>query len=182
MSKILLVVGMHRSATSLVARGLHLAGVHMGDDLLPAAPSNPWGHYEDKPVVELNDRILTAAGGSWDQPPSHVDIIEASGRYVSLPKAIGRYVQTRQGHDLWGMKDPRLSLTWPLWLPHLGEDLHVLWIRRSTDEVARSLYERDGMPLESGRKLARQYEDRIATLVEYVRFHHQVRSETDYIG
>lgn len=167
MTKIFLVVGMHRSATSLLARGLYLSDVHMGDDLLPASPSNVWGHYEDKPIIAINDHILKFAGGRWDLPPSYDDIV-AIRETTHFEYEIKKYVQSRQSHELWGMKDPRLALTWPLWLPHLDGDLHVMWTRRSADEVARSLNERDGMPIHVGRRLARTYEDHIMLLMNEV--------------
>lgn len=153
-----MVVGMHRSATSLVAKGLHGAGVHMGDDLIGPARSNPAGHFEDKQVVAINDRILKDAGGAWDRPPPHDAICAVD---TDQPAA---HVASREG--MWGMKDPRLSLTWPLWLPHLPDDLHVLWIRRGPAQVARSLNVRDGIPTERGVELAEVYRQRIGMLQE----------------
>ena len=53
-----LVVGMHRSGTSLLARMLQLLGVHLGDDLLPADQHNPDGYGEDKRFVTFQRHIL----------------------------------------------------------------------------------------------------------------------------
>ena len=158
--KVFLVVGMHRSATSLVAKGLHHAGVDMGESLLPANPTNPHGHYEDLPAVHLNDAILEAAGGSWDRPPTSEAVRAVGGAGVAA------YVDRRgRTGGMWGVKDPRLSLTWPVWLPHLPGDLHVIWVRRSRGEVARSLHERDGTPVDVGLRLAEVSEQSLTRLM-----------------
>ncbi|MBM4059289.1 MAG: chromosome partitioning protein ParA, partial [Planctomycetes bacterium] len=41
------VVGMHRSGTSLVASLCQAAGIDMGTDLLGPHPGNGAGHFED---------------------------------------------------------------------------------------------------------------------------------------
>ena len=45
--RLVLVLGMHRSGTSALARGLRVLGIALGDDLLPAHPCNPKGFFED---------------------------------------------------------------------------------------------------------------------------------------
>lgn len=69
--KVIVVAGMHRSGTSLVARTLNLLGADLGpsSSLLPAAPDNPSGFWEHRDVKELNDRLLASLGGTWDAPP-----------------------------------------------------------------------------------------------------------------
>ena len=54
----IIVCGMHRSGTSLVAQALADNGIHMGSDLVSADESNPAGHFEDRAVVNLHNRII----------------------------------------------------------------------------------------------------------------------------
>src|SRR4051812_19368334 len=65
------VIGMHRSGTSLVARITNLLGVDFGAtaEMLPAAPRNPSGFWENARLVELNDELLDALGGNATTPP-----------------------------------------------------------------------------------------------------------------
>lgn len=161
--KAFLVIGMHRSATSLVAKGLHQAGVHMGNKLLGPHPSNPWGHYEDIPAIHINDEILGKAGGTWDDPPYDSKIAETDPFTMNK---IRDYVRTRkeQSLTLWGLKDPRLCLTWKLWndvMSRFGLDIHLITIRRDVEEIARSLRKRNNMPLDQGKYLARYYQERM---------------------
>ncbi len=68
--KTIIVLGMHKSGTSLVAGALKKAGVNMGDNLLGRHWSNPLGHFEDMDFFRLNRKILREVGGGWDNPPS----------------------------------------------------------------------------------------------------------------
>jgi hypothetical protein len=156
--KCFIVLGMHRSATSLTAKGLHKCNVHMGDRLLGKHPSNPYGHYEDIEMIALNDCILRHAGGSWDHPPSEKAILSA-GR--GLSDTLKQAIELRQrDHEFWGWKDPRTSLTIRCWLPYI-ENPHFIINVRQPIEVARSLLKRDDMPIKEGLALAGLYNRRI---------------------
>lgn len=53
---------------------------------------------------------------------------------------------TRRSSDVWGMKDPRLVLTWPAWRRALdGHDVHLIPVLRTPQRVAASLTARDGV-------------------------------------
>ena len=69
---ILCIAGMPRSGTSLVTQLLHRAGLDLGErqDLMPASENNTDGYWENLRFVHINDRLLTASGGTWFAPPS----------------------------------------------------------------------------------------------------------------
>ncbi len=48
--RVIVLLGMHRSGTSPITRGLKALGVELGEDLLPSAPENPTGFWEDAAV------------------------------------------------------------------------------------------------------------------------------------
>jgi len=62
---IVCVLGMHRSGTSLVARVLNVLGLDLGpeDHLMRFSEDNPAGHWESRPIKEINDETLRAARG-----------------------------------------------------------------------------------------------------------------------
>ena len=52
---IIVVLGMHRSGTSAITRGLMVLGVELGDHLMPPAPNNnDKGFFEDIDVNAIN--------------------------------------------------------------------------------------------------------------------------------
>lgn len=158
MMKTFIVLGMHRSATSLAAKGLHESGVWMGEDLIGVTPSNPYGHYENRRFVQLNCDILQKAGGSWDRPPSKEKIISAG---KALSDRIKQTIEMESsGHKLWGWKDPRNTLTIDCYWPHL-QGAHLIVCFRNPVEVAASLSKRDGFSLAKGLGLANEYNKRL---------------------
>ena len=66
-SRAVLVLGMHRSGTSALARGLQMLGVYLGNDFLSPQPDNPTGYWEDRNIFELNERLLAVFGLKWDE-------------------------------------------------------------------------------------------------------------------
>ena len=54
---IVMVLGMHRSGTSLCSHVLSALGLDMADDL-DINPTNPKGHWERVEIVAFHDRIL----------------------------------------------------------------------------------------------------------------------------
>src|SRR5215212_8323769 len=109
------ITGMHRSGTSMVSRLLHDSGLDLGapDDLIPASPDNPDGHWEHIAIVQLNDEILNSFGGGWDcPPPADADY----RRLADVPRFRDRaeaVVAQFRNREPWGWKDPRTSLTLP---------------------------------------------------------------------
>ncbi len=158
----IMVLGMHRSGTSLVAEMLHRVGVEMGERLLPPAPDNPRGFFEDEEVVSLNDRILAEAGGSWDRPPS-VERITRAGRSARIQADMAAYLVHRRGKVLWGFKDPRLALTFGVWLRAInvlcGGPPKIIRVERDREAVIRSLERRHGAG--DWRRLCWVYERRL---------------------
>ena len=154
------VLGMHRSGTSLLAGGLQAMDIDMGKKLLPASPFNPKGHFENEDFVKLNDEILQAAGGSWDNPPTEEAILSVRQQFDDKIK---KTVEKHQ-KKLWGWKDPRTTLTIKLYLPYLEHPFFITCFRKS-EEVALSLYRRDKMPKQKGIQLAKIYNDRLLKFI-----------------
>lgn len=166
--KTIVVLGMHRSATSLIAKGLNNE-VFMGSDLISGLKDNPQGHFESRKIVLLNDRILKSAGGSWDNPPPEEAIAAQTGFETLVERTLAnhKHQAERRGYKVMGWKDPRSVLTIRLFLPFI-ENPHFVAVFRDPIEVARSLRRRNKFPIEKGMELARVYNDRI---LKFIRGH-----------
>jgi len=137
------IAGMHRSGTSMVAKALHLAGLFLGEeaDLVDPTPDNPDGYWENARFVAVNDEILAALGGGWDNPPPVPRRFEEDVRLRGLRRRAKRLADEFRTKDPWGWKDPRNSLTVPLWL-QLVPELKVVVCLRNPLAVALSLHQR----------------------------------------
>lgn len=132
------ILGMHRSGTSLLASILVELGVNMGDNLLMRGINQPYGHWEDRDFVTLNKDILRSVGSRWSAPPTHAAILRTRGRFS--PR-IAELIERKDKRDKWGWKDPRTSLTVDLYHPHLVTPRYIR-IVRDRNAIAESLKRR----------------------------------------
>lgn len=139
-----LVTGMHRSGTSLLAEILVRAGVDFGSSAhwLPADESNPRGYFEDRRVVNLDDRLLRIWSGTWDEPPPLPDNWLEDPNLGPLADEASKWLRSMANKPHWGWKDPRACLLLPFWR-RLSPGLHCVLCIRDPLEVARSLHKRD---------------------------------------
>jgi predicted nucleic acid-binding Zn-ribbon protein len=150
---------MHRSGTSLVARIVNLLGIDLGPRalLLPPRPDNPRGFWEHAPFTALNDAVLAAMGGTWDQPPPLPAGWHRAPELRSLRNRARRLVRSRFGKTRrWGWKDPRSSLTLPFWRSVLPRLRFIVCLRNPLD-VSRSLERRNALPIAKGEALWMRY-------------------------
>lgn len=163
----LCIAGMHRSGTSMIASLLHACGLELGPrrDLLPPAPNNPEGFWENRRFLRLNDAILKELGGSWDCPPKR-DIAswESEPGLSSLRQKATDLVKRFDGREPWGWKDPRNCLTLPLWRTLLP-GMKVLICVRNPLAVAESLGIRDGLTFSDAFDLWLTYNRLVLTAV-----------------
>src|SRR5687768_7609969 len=107
----LLVMGMHRSGTSALARVLALRGADLPSHLLPANEGNRSGYWEPRRVVELNDRILASFNVAWDDPfaPACVSLSAIPPHFIAEARALlGE--EYAASSNLIVLKDPRCTL------------------------------------------------------------------------
>ena len=157
--KTFVVLGMHRSATSLVAKGLDNV-IYLGDqsDMLDPQKDNTEGFYENTKFIELNDKILNAGGGNWLEPPSEKSILSLKGRFDSEIKELIDSFNSKG--QIWGWKDPRTSLTIRLFHPFLTNP-HYIACFRNPLEVAKSLNKRNMISIQKGLRTTMEYNFRI---------------------
>jgi hypothetical protein len=143
-----IVLGMHRSGTSLLTRVVNLCGVRVDPESEMMLPSweNPRGYWEPEYLADLNDAMFEILGSAWYAPRAF------ALRSLELAPSFQARMQSRVDERsaeptsfLW--KDPRLSLTWPLWRPLLSDPV-VLLCMRNPAAVAASLAARNGFPRE----------------------------------
>ena len=160
--EMLVLLGMHRSGTSLLAQMARAdPGYDFGDAVLPAAVDNPEGFYEDQEVVRLDDLALERLASHWnDARPILSDAFTGEG-LRDVGSAAANWLGERLGrYPRFAVKDPRMTVLAPFWSPLLrncGRPVRVLAAVRDPLAVARSLQRRDGFPLAHGLVLWTHY-------------------------
>jgi hypothetical protein len=147
--RVIVILGMHRSGTSAVAGTAVRLGAAGPLRPLDASEDNPSGFYESEPVVMQNHKMLKQAGCAWNLC-LHRDAYEISAAAPAFSSAFTRVLGEEFGDaSLFVLKDPRLCMTFPAWLPAIrnsGIDMSVLMVIRHPAEVARSLHTRNNLP------------------------------------
>ena len=148
-----LVLGMHRSGTSMLSLMLGSMNCSHGHSVMPADESNPLGYGENAAVHVFNERVLMALNSSCldlrlpapeEIPPDK--LAQLRHDFLHLVRAEfsagGRFV----------IKDPRICRLLPFWRAQMRgikwDPAYVLILRHPM-EVAHSLQARDGTPVES---------------------------------
>ena len=190
-----LILGMHRSGTTMVAQALASAGVYPG----AICDHNSEPLY----AIDINDRLLEEASGNWWSVPGDASLEVAMQSGLSELQARDLYaahLKISTGSSLrqwfhyagpWMVKDPRLSLTLPWWLERFP-NAKVIWVLRDEAAVVDSLLRRQSLSYEaqsalddeSALELTRAYTTNAAKLlkrygVDYRAVHYEDLTNSD---
>ena len=139
-NKILIIVGMHRSGTTLTARSLQDCGLYIGEQLLKSKydHANPGGlHYEDLDFLRVHKSILTSSRLDSDGFITDEKIILLPAHVQSAVQILAARSHLMQ----WGWKEPRTCLFLDFWLEQLPS-AKLLIVYRHYEQVADSLLRR----------------------------------------
>jgi len=154
----IIVLGMHRSGTSIVARLLNMMGAHfaMENTAMPPTLANPKGYWEREDIRGLHDRVMASLGMSWDNISDFDPQLLTEEVQQRATPEIQKILFSLDAHRPWMAKDPRWCLLLPLWRQFLEVPIGV-YVYRSPIQVAQSLYKREGFPLMLGLALWEKY-------------------------
>ncbi len=150
----LLILGMHRSGTSSVSGTMVRLGGTAPFHLMPPTDANPAGYWESTVLVALNDQVLAAADGHWqDWRPFDLTRVDPARVFALKQQAKSTLAAEFGNASLAVIKDPRMCRLMPFWSPVFQEanwTVRPILQLRSPLEVALSLNRRDGTPLGVG--------------------------------
>lgn len=146
----IIIIGMHRSGTTLLSRLLESLGLFLG--------KKKDENHEAVFFQGTNEWLLRQVGGAWDNPApvrlENHEIREKTTNYIhryllQSPRAVSylgwiNYFRYRQVCALsrpWGWKDPRNTFTLPLWLD-IFPTAKIVHLHRAGIDVALSLQRR----------------------------------------
>jgi glycosyltransferase involved in cell wall biosynthesis len=142
---VVVVLGVHRSGTSLTARALNVLGVRFGDKLIPGRRDNPLGFWEHSEIVQQTKSIEAKLGvhpfqGGLVVPPRSEwwDDETIAPERQTLTEILSREIDAAE--SIFGFKDPRSFILLPLW-QGIFQDAgiaprYVLALREPADAIA----------------------------------------------
>lgn len=137
-NRVLLILGMHRSGTSLVSNWINECGINLGNRLLGPASSNRNGHYEDMDFLDLHEQLLQFNGynstGLYDVEEIKIDkyFVEKFKSNIELKNKL---------NDQWGWKEPRTCLFLDFYKNNILDPTFLV-LFRDADSVVDSLLRR----------------------------------------
>jgi hypothetical protein len=138
-NKVVCILGMHRSGTSLLAQWLSACGLHLGHRLMGAKPSNIHGHFEDLDFHDFHEEVF------------NFNNISYGGLLGPLEFRLNRYQHTKLQYLVklknklnveWGWKEPRTCLFIKEYREVLPNAFYLITYR-DFREVVDSLIRRD---------------------------------------
>jgi hypothetical protein len=150
---VVVVLGMHRSGTSLLANLLAELGVDLGSELLAADYHNQAGYWEQAEINRLQDSLLQRLAGNWSGPAwmnplplawERLAAAECRREMEQLKQVVQGEIARARG--VFGFKDPRTSRLLPVWrqiFSELNLEPRYLLAIREPSAVAASLARRD---------------------------------------
>ena len=165
MKKCIVVLGMHRSGTSLMTGLLNIFGVYLGGNFYVHQDSNEKGHFEHNGIWNIDEDILGELGSfseGYDEFPKNWHKTKNILIYKDKIKKI--IIRDFDKLDLFALKDSRISVLLPLYLDIFKElKIEPLFIimKRKEIEIAKSLKIRNNLSFSHSIKLFKRYYDSV---------------------
>lgn len=163
-----IIIGMHRSGTSMICRMLEELGLFMGTRKDP--------NNEAVFFLTINEWLMNECGGAWDRPEPIDRLLKNQALRALASDYLAYYLGTRaitsylgkggylaDGTPLrlekpWGWKDPRNTYTLPVW-QDIFPNARIVHVMRHGIDVAQSMRVR----------MVREVADTMKTLEEKTR-------------
>ena len=139
----IIVLGFHRSGTSLIGSILDKLGFFYADEnyQLKPQPDNPQGFYENKQILNINEKILRLYNSDWHKPLG----IYKSQKLINSSEInfeIKKTIEYLNRHKIWFIKDPRMCLTFAHWKKYIQDPI-IINVERNEVEICQSLSTRN---------------------------------------
>jgi len=158
-----IIAGMHRSGTSIFTQLLEQGGMYAGGSWLDENHESVYFSRANRAMLGEAPYLLHDYG--WTAPKTDEFIAARRGYAERAARDPAAFFAERAGETVWGWKDPRNSLTLPVWLS-VYPNAKVLHAVRDGRAVALSLSDRDGLDPAFGLALWAVYASRAERALE----------------
>jgi hypothetical protein len=134
---IYIILGMHKSGTTLIAEILHKSGIYMGQDFDSGQNYYSGNHYESYLANVINAELLKIPFGHSSLKQMNFEKIirqQLKSYQQNRSQGICQYIsQMNQAYPQWGMKSPWLTFTYDAWAKYLPDHRLILVYRHPWD-------------------------------------------------
>lgn len=136
-SRPIIVLGVDRSGTSIVAKLAHEWGAFGGDlaGLLRSDRGNPQGYWENPRMVQLTTRIFQAVGSDFWRPDFDAALRALAADPGFRQEAEGLAAAMAVGGAAWFWKEPHLCVQLPFWKEIWGDATYIITVRNPHDSA-----------------------------------------------
>ena len=150
--KVVLIAGMHRSGTSMLARLLNLHGSYLPLEMEYKDRFNQRGYWESFKIQKLNDELLRLGDSTWFDLREFSLEKQPAERVEELHEKYSKEIRQMAGqaNSVITIKDPRVCRVIPFWkriLREQGFQTSAIIPFRNPLEVAESIRNRDGFKI-----------------------------------
>lgn len=128
---IYVVLGMHKSGTTLISQLLHHSGINMMDSVDPSLDYDQGNKWERESTKVINHELL-GSEGDFSLASTRPAALAASAKLQERMRELIRANNGRYGD--WGFKDPRTCLVYDQWAEVLPEH-RIIVVYRSPQEA-----------------------------------------------
>jgi len=154
--KVFVVLGVPRSGTSVISRGIKALGIDLGNMLTPANSEwNPKGFWEDNEIVyKVNARVLAALDRPWESLRWFDAVSTTDGKLHDIKQFAAKLLEQRFSlTEYWSFKDPNTAKILPFWqsvFEMLSVEDHYIIAFRNPLSSAQSYHKLTDIDIEHG--------------------------------
>lgn len=131
-NRIFIVLGMHKSGTTLISKLLNDSSISMGN-FDYHKDYDKGNHYERIETQSINKTLLNCHNKSSLSANRAIRLNDISHEHILRGKNLARSISCK--HQSWGFKDPRTCLTYDFWKAVLPEHRIIVVYRHPAEVV-----------------------------------------------
>ncbi len=158
----ILIIGNHRSGTSVLTGCLHLCDIDLGINRdLSKNQHNEKGFFENLSILSFNEKVLLTINSSWkDINPV---MTTQDHKILQFTEELCDIIKREYTEPIFMIKDPRIIFLYPVYinaLQRMNISFKIIYADRNFNEICKSLEKVHRLRYEHSYALCEKYKSR----------------------